>query len=142
MSLFGDLMNTAAGAFGAPADPAVANAHPGLMAALLSLLGNQAGGAGGLQGLIQLFEQQGLGHLVSSWIGSGHNLPVSGQQLENVLGSGRLAAIAQQAGIAPEQASSMIASVLPGLIDHLTPNGTADGGLLAQGMDILRGRLG
>jgi uncharacterized protein YidB (DUF937 family) len=141
MSLFGDLMNTAAGALGGSgtSNPLGADAHPGLVTALLGLLGNQQ--SGGLSGLVQLFEQQGLGHLISSWIGSGNNLPVSAQQVESVLGSGRLAALAQQAGIPPEQASSMLASVLPSLIDHLTPTGTADHGLLAQGMDLLRSRM-
>ena len=146
MSLFGDLMNTAEGALsgaaGNAANPGnpVANANPALITALLGLLGNSQ--AGGLQGLVQLFEQQGLGHLISSWIGSGNNLPISAQQVESVLGSGRLAALAQQAGIPQEQASSMLASVLPGLIDHLTPSGTADHGLLAEGMSLLRGKLG
>jgi uncharacterized protein YidB (DUF937 family) len=145
MSLFGDLMSTAEGALAGRTGSAgnanpVAAANPGLVNALLGLLGNQQ--TGGLQGLVQLFEQQGLGHLISSWIGNGNNLPISPQQVESVLGSGRLAALAQQAGIPPEQASSMLASVLPGLIDHLTPGGTADHGLLAEGMDLLRGKLG
>ncbi len=146
MSLFGDLMSTAEGALAGNTGNAnagnanpVAAANPGLVTALLGLLGNQQGG---LQGLVQLFEQQGLGHLISSWIGNGTNLPISAQQVESVLGSGRLAALAQEAGIPPEQASSMLASVLPGLIDHLTPGGTADHGLLAEGMDLLRGKLG
>jgi uncharacterized protein YidB (DUF937 family) len=141
MSIFGDLMNTATGAgtTTAPAANPAAFGHPGLVNALLGLLGNRQ--TGGLGGLVQLFEQQGLGHLVQSWIGTGQNLPVSGQQLESVLGHGRLASLAQQAGIPPEQASSMLASVLPSLIDHLTPNGTADHGLLEQGLNALRGKM-
>jgi uncharacterized protein YidB (DUF937 family) len=138
MSIFGDLMNTATGGSGTTtANPALG--HPGLVNALLGLLGNRQ--TGGLGGLVQLFEQQGLGHLVQSWIGTGQNLPVSGPQLENVLGHGRLASLAQEAGVPPEQASSMLASVLPSLIDHLTPNGTADHGLLEQGLNALRGKM-
>jgi uncharacterized protein YidB (DUF937 family) len=149
MSLFGDLMSTAEGALTGNATDTtgttgtanpVAAANPGLVTALLGLLGNQQ--SGGLSGLVQLFEQQGLGHLIASWIGNGNNLPISAQQVESVLGNGRLAALAQEAGIPPEQASSMLASVLPGLISHLTPTGTADHGLLAEGMELLRGRLG
>src|ERR1700709_873553 len=109
MSLFGDLMNTAEGALAGNAantgNAAIANpvaaAHPGLVTALLGLLGNQQ--TGGLQGLVQLFEQQGLGHLVSSWIGNGNNLPISAQQVESVLGSGRLGAPPPPARTPPRQ---------------------------------------
>jgi uncharacterized protein YidB (DUF937 family) len=141
MSILGNLMNTATGAMGAggTATNPAGLGHPGLVNALLGLLGNRQ--TGGLGGLVQLFEQQGLGHLVNSWIGTGHNLPVTGQQLESVLGHGRLATLAQQAGIPQDQAGSMLASVLPSLIDHLTPNGTADHGLVEQGIDLLRGKM-
>jgi len=143
MDLFGDLMNAVTGATGAaaPAPAPAANLGPsGVVGALIGLLGSQ-GGVGGLSGLVQKFEQMGLGHLIGSWIGTGQNLPISADQVQSVLGSGRLAQLAQQAGIPPEQASSMIAAVLPGLIDRLTPNGTVDHGLLEQGLDILRSRL-
>ncbi len=141
MSLFGDLMNAAtaaSGATGAGADPASLG-HPGLVNALLGLLGDRQ--SGGLQGLVQLFEQQGLGNLVQSWIGTGPNPPVSAQQVENVLGSGRLASLAQQAGIPPEQASSMVAAVLPKLVDHLTPNGTVDHNWIDGAIGLLRGKM-
>jgi uncharacterized protein YidB (DUF937 family) len=152
MSIFGDLVNTATGATGATGASTPAGlGHPGLVNALLGLLGNRqtggvggaggGGGVGGLGGLVQLFEQQGLGHLINSWIGTGQNLPVTGQQLESVLGHGRLASLAQEAGIPPEQASSMLASVLPSLVDHLTPNGTTDHGLLEEGINVLRGKM-
>ena len=139
MSLFGDLMNAATGASGATgADPASLG-HPGLVNALLGLLGDRQ--TGGLQGLVQLFEQQGLGNLVQSWIGTGPNPPVSAEQVESVLGSGRLASLAQQAGIPPGEASSMIAAVLPKLVDHLTPNGTVDHNWIDGAIGLLRGKM-
>ncbi|HZF09568.1 MAG TPA: YidB family protein [Thermoanaerobaculia bacterium] len=146
MDLFGDVLNAVTGAANTagtanPNPPATADlGHPGMVQALLGLLGNQ-GGAGGLSGLVQLFEQQGLGHLVGSWIGSGQNLPVSAQQVENVLGSDRLGQLAQQAGVPADQAGSLLASVLPGLVDRLTPTGTADHGLLEEGLIFLRGKM-
>jgi len=137
MSIFGDLMNTATGGTGTT-NPAGLG-HPGLVNALLGLLGNRQ--TGGVGGLVQLFEQQGLGHLVQSWIGTGQNQPVTPQQVESALGHGRLASLAQEAGIPQGQASSILASVLPGLIDHLTPNGTVDHNLIEQGINVLRGRM-
>lgn len=144
MDIFGDLMHAVTGAnsadsAGVPANSAPVSGQSGMVQALLALLSHQ--GTGGFSGLVQLFEQQGLGHLVSSWIGTGQNLPVSAQQVESVLGHGRLAELAQKAGIPPEQASTMVASVLPGLIDHLTPGGTAQHGLIEEGLELLRGKM-
>jgi uncharacterized protein YidB (DUF937 family) len=60
---------------------------------------------GGLQGLVQSFTQKGLGHIVSSWVSTGPNLPVSGDQIQGALGSDALSSLAQRAGVAPNLAS-------------------------------------
>ena len=78
---------------------------------------------GGIAGLQSMLEQCGLGHVVSSWISSGQKLPISPEQLENVLHSGALTEAAQQAGMNPSQLTSMMSSHLPHLVDKLTPNG-------------------
>ena len=87
-----------------------------------SLIADHSSGQG-LGGLMQQFERAGLGHLVQSWVGSGQNLPVSAEQIEQVLGSQFVQQFAQQHGIDPSLASATIARVLPMLVDHLTPNG-------------------
>ena len=78
---------------------------------------------GGIQGLAQRLQQQGLGDVISSWIGRGANQPISAQQIINALGSDRVAALAQQAGIPPDQVSTALTQLLPTLIDKLTPDG-------------------
>ncbi len=95
---------------------------------------------GGLGGLLKTFEQGGLGDVVKSWVASGQNLPISADQLQAVLGSGKLQEIAAQLGISPEQASTSLAEMLPKVVDHLTPNGQLPegGNLLAEGMDLLK----
>jgi len=80
---------------------------------------------GGLQGLIDKFQQAGLGPQMASWVGTGANLPVDGTQIHQALGSDWMANLASQLGTSPEQASQSIAGVLPGLIDKLTPGGNA-----------------
>jgi uncharacterized protein YidB (DUF937 family) len=70
-----------------------------------------------------MFQQGGLGNIVSSWIGSGQNLPVSASQLQNVLHGGALQQAAQQAGMDPSQLTGMMSSLLPHLVDKLSPNG-------------------
>ena len=96
---------------------------------------------GGLQGLVQSFAQKGLGDIVSSWVSTGPNLPVSAGQLQKALGSDAIGSLAQKAGVAPEAASSILAQVLPGIVDKLTPEGQIPegGNLLEQGLSLLKG---
>jgi uncharacterized protein YidB (DUF937 family) len=78
---------------------------------------------GGLQGLVQSFHDKGLGGLVSSWVSTGQNLPISGDQVHQALGSDKVKELASAAGISPDIANSAIAQLLPTLVDKLTPNG-------------------
>ena len=95
---------------------------------------------GGLQGLIQSFQQGGLGEVVNSWVSSGQNLPVSAEQIQSVLGGSSLQDIAAKLGMSPEQAAGSLAEILPQAVDTLTPNGQIPqgGDLLAQGLDMLK----
>jgi uncharacterized protein YidB (DUF937 family) len=111
-----------------------------LLNAVTSMLGNQS--SGGLSGLVDQFTRGGLGEVVSSWVGTGENLPISAEQISKVLGGGQLADLAQQAGISPEKASSMLANVLPGLVDSLTPKGEVPSGdALGQALSKLLGNV-
>jgi len=78
---------------------------------------------GGLAGLQNMFQQGGLGHIISSWISTGQNLPISANQLQNVLHSGALQQVAQQAGLDPAQLTNLMSTLLPHLVDKLSPNG-------------------
>jgi uncharacterized protein YidB (DUF937 family) len=119
--------------------------NPQLIQVITSILSNGSA-QGGLGGLVQKFEQAGMGNVIGSWIGGGQNQPVSGEQLGQVLGNDTLSDIAAQLGVPPGEAASQLSQVLPGLVDHLTPQGAAPeeglgnhgdlfgmlGGLLAQ----------
>ena len=87
---------------------------------VLDLIGNHEGG---LSGLVEKLKAGGLGEQVASWIGAGGNLPVSAEQIQAALGSGVVADLAAKAGIDPAAISGQVASLLPGLIDKLTPDG-------------------
>jgi len=78
---------------------------------------------GGLPGIISKLQQGGLANQVGSWVGTGANQPVTGSQLQEVLGTGSIGEIAQQLGLSHADTSSGLAQVLPQIIDHLTPNG-------------------
>jgi len=80
---------------------------------------------GGVQGIVTQLEQQGLGGVARSWVGSGSNQPISADQLHNVFAtSGVLAQLAQKAGMNPQDLATKLSQVLPAAIDKLTPGGT------------------
>ncbi|MFJ3044344.1 YidB family protein [Herbaspirillum chlorophenolicum] len=110
-----------------------------LLSGVMSLI-NQSGG---VQGLLNQLQQSGLGDQVASWLGTGQNQPVSGDQIASALGNDSLAQIAQQAGVEPEHAAAGLAQLLPQVIDHLSPNGqvTNNNELLEQGLALLKGKL-
>jgi uncharacterized protein YidB (DUF937 family) len=127
----------------------------GLFDEVAGMLGGQQGGAagamalvqqlltqeGGLQGLLQKFEQGGLGEVVASWTGNGQNLPVSAAQIVQVLGDGRINQLAATLGMDSQQVGQQLAQHLPGLVDHLSPNGQLPdaNALLAEGASLLKG---
>jgi uncharacterized protein YidB (DUF937 family) len=92
-----------------------------LATSVLQMIQNQPGG---LQGMVQCFQQKGLGGVVSSWVGTGANSPITADQVHEVLGSDQVKALAARAGINPDTASAAIAQMLPTIVDKLTPNGS------------------
>ena len=98
----------------------------------------------GLDKILEQLNAGGLGDQVQSWIGKGGNLPVSPEQIEQGLGSGPLADIAERFGIDPANAAPQVSAMLPGLIDQLTPDGKLrqDLGGLGEGLGGLLGDLG
>jgi len=104
---------------------------------VLSLINNPE--TGGLAGLVQTFKDKGLDKVITSWVSTGENLPVSGEQIQNVLGNDQIQQIAEKVGTSKEEVSGSLANLLPEIVDKLTPNGTLpEGGLLNQGFDILK----
>ena len=91
--------------------------------ALFSKEDNTVGGGGGLEGILGALQSSGLDDLVQSWVGSGANGSISADQLENVLGSDTLSQFAGKAGIDHGQAGGVLASLLPSVVDQLSPDG-------------------
>jgi uncharacterized protein YidB (DUF937 family) len=112
----------------------------GLAGAILQMLQNYPGG---IAGLMQNFQQNGAANLLQSWISSGQNLPISADQIQQVLGHQQVVQVAENAGISHDEASSGLAALLPQIVDKLTPNGQVpqSGDLMSQGMELLKGKL-
>src|SRR5262245_22609581 len=91
-----------------------------LIGTVIGFINNQPGG---LNGLIQRFQEKGAGDIICSWVGLGENQAISPDTLQNVLGPDALNGIAQKVGATPDQVSGLLAQVLPQIVDRATPNG-------------------
>src|SRR5512136_1368551 len=87
----------------------------------LNLLTNPQ--TGGLEGLMETFKSKGLNDIMSSWVSTGQNLPISGNQIQDILGSDLVQQFAKKLGASNQDVSGGLANLLPGLIDKLTPTG-------------------
>ena len=110
-----------------------------LLQAVTSLLGNNSN-LGGLAGLVQAFQKNGLSEIVNSWVSTGRNLPATPQQIEQGLGSDLLKQLAGKAGLSPQDASAQLSNLLPNLVDKLTPNGKIEAGPLEQLLKLVQGK--
>lgn len=115
MSLLNDLVQSALGGNKATGQ----GQDPDLLQSALVLLDRM----GGVQGVAEKFQQSGLGDLVASWIGTGQNQPVTGDQVTDALGRDTVEDLSRQANLPAGSGPSILAQVLPALIDQLTPNG-------------------
>jgi uncharacterized protein YidB (DUF937 family) len=117
--LDGLLGNVIGGMLGGGAQPQAQGQQSPLMQIALQLLQQQ----GGLEGLLGRFQQAGYSQEAQSWVSTGENMPISGDALQQVLGQGQLGDIARQLGMSSGEAAGGLASVLPQLIDGMTPKG-------------------
>jgi len=117
---------------------------------LISVAGELIQKAGGVQGLVAMLQQHGLGEAVQSWVGTGSNQAVSGDQLGQALQNGGLGSAVQEAagklGVDPGQLLGQLSQILPHAVDHLTPDGQVPaqgqgGGLDLGALEGLAGKL-
>jgi uncharacterized protein YidB (DUF937 family) len=123
MGFLDDVLREVSGGAAGATDPA----HHTLATELCGMLAG-GGASKGLGGLVDLFNQKGLGDVVSSWVSTGGNLPISAEQIQAVLGNSQVQALAAKAGIDPQKASQAIAQILPQLVDRCTPTGRIPAG--------------
>jgi len=114
----------------------------GLAQAVIAMLNDPR--VGGLQGLAQRFQQNGLGDVIDSWVSTGQNRPIDPNDLGRILGHDQVSQMAQQAGVPPQQGSSLLSVLLPQLIDRLTPQGQVpqQNQLAQAGASLLKNLVG
>jgi uncharacterized protein YidB (DUF937 family) len=92
-----------------------------LPAVLGEVMGN--GGQGGLSAIVAKLEQSGFGAQVKSWIGNGQNIPITAEELQQVLGSDTVKQLAARFNVPVDQLSAILAKQLPGAVDAASPDG-------------------
>ena len=114
----------------------------GLLGGLAQMSGGGGGGGGdaagvggglggGLGALVEQFSRAGLGDAAKSWVGTGQNQAVSGDQITQVFGGDTIGNLARQLGMDPGEVAGQMSQMLPDVVDRLTP-----GGQLPQGNDL------
>ena len=97
-----------------------------LKGGLGGLLGGAAAGSvisGGLGDLLKQFQQQGQGEVADSWVGKGENKSIAPGDLGKALGLDQINALTSQTGLSRNELLEGLSQYLPGVIDHLTPEG-------------------
>jgi len=117
--------------------------HAEVATGLLEML--TGGKGGGLGGLVQSFEQAGIGHLIQGWISTGPNPPGTASQIRHGLGQANLQDLSQKLGMSISVLLPLLVQILPALVDKMTPDGRipeqAQGGQGGLG-GLLGGLLG
>jgi uncharacterized protein YidB (DUF937 family) len=92
---------------------------------------------GGLGGLLDKLKGAGQGNIADSWVGTGQNQPINGDQVQDALGPDTISQLANKLGINASMLLPLLASLLPQIIDKLTPHGQAPAGGLGDKDDLL-----
>jgi uncharacterized protein YidB (DUF937 family) len=89
------------------------------------LAGGAAGSviSGGLGDLLKQFQQSGHGDTANSWVSPGPNKQIAPGDLANALGADQINSLMSQSGLSRDELLNGLSQHLPGVIDHLTPNG-------------------
>ncbi|WP_024515620.1 YidB family protein [Bradyrhizobium sp. Tv2a-2] len=107
-------------------NPAFRSALSQLGAAVLPVVMSEVmgtGGQGGLSAVVAKLQQSGLGDQVKSWIGNGQNLPITADQVSQVLGNDTVRQIAARYHIPIDQVAEVLAHQLPLAVDKASPDG-------------------
>ena len=92
-------------------------------AGMVSVVNNLLEQHGGLQGLVNQFQQNGLGDTVNSWVGTGPNQSISPDQVHQALGPDLLQQLSAKSGLSVQDLAQKLSQILPQAVDTMTPGG-------------------
>jgi len=79
---------------------------------------------GGVQGVVNQFEKNGLGATVKSWVGTGPNQAISPDEVHRALGPDLIQQLSAKSGLSVQDLTQRLAQILPDAVDKMTPDGT------------------
>lgn len=103
---------------------------------LSGLLPTDEAGELDLAGIVSMFSEQGLGSLVSSFLGNGENGALDVGSVLGMLGEGKVAEFAGGLGLSTDTVASGLSDTLPQLIDQQSEGGSL---LESAGKSIVSG---
>jgi len=81
---------------------------------------------GGISGFLDRFKAAGFAAEVASWVAGTDAVPLSGQEVEETLGSGAISEVADKAGISQRFARTILGYAIPKIIGQLAQGGFGD----------------
>ncbi|MEW6254966.1 MAG: YidB family protein [Pseudomonadota bacterium] len=81
---------------------------------------------GTLDGLLDRFREGGFNVEVESWLGAGTNLPITSEEIMEVIDPMTMSALAAALGVPAAMLPGLIAQYLPLAVDKLSPNGVIE----------------
>jgi uncharacterized protein YidB (DUF937 family) len=93
-------------------------------AGMVSVVNNILEQHGGVQGVVNQFEKNGLGATVKSWVGTGPNHSISPEQVHQALGADLLQQLSAKSGLSVQDLTQRLSQILPDAVDKMTPDGT------------------
>lgn len=119
--VIGNMTKGATGSGGT--SPGTGAALPGGLGGLLA--GTSVGGllTGGLNEMMEKFNQAGQQDKVDSWVGTGPNKDVAPTDLKSALGPDMIATLARATGLSEQELLTRLSKTLPQAVDQYTPQG-------------------
>jgi len=153
MSLMDDIFGAATGAARAPQPtpsdgttlPGLAGGDPAQAASVMGTMMEVLQQKGGLGGVLDAFRNSGMAAHADSWAADGPNMPVSGDQVEQALGSPIIEMIAARLGLSPDQAKATLSQLVPAITSRMAAHERATGQPaddLGKALDMFKGMLG
>ncbi|MCP9486563.1 MAG: YidB family protein [Gaiellaceae bacterium MAG52_C11] len=89
-----------------------------LLPMVASMLAN-----GGLEKVLSGLQAKGKTAETDSWVSTGENQPVAGEDIRVAVGDDEITSIADKLGVSKDEAATAVATVLPDVVDQVSPNG-------------------
>jgi uncharacterized protein YidB (DUF937 family) len=110
--------------------------------ALSGLLSNESGDFDLGSIVSNAMSGDGIGSIVSSWLGDGENEAIDAGGLTSLFGEEKISEFASKLGVDTDTAMSGLSDVIPNMIDKSSEGGNMIGSLLGNVMDSAGGSAG